>query len=568
MDIHFFEPGMIKPTGWIATQLRVLSEGFFPSLLYDCDDIGKSRWIGGSSDPSGELFPVWFEGFVRIAYMSENEKMKETAGKCVAKILNRQEENGWLSIFPAKEDTDLYPSFLMLNALIVYAQHSSDKTVYDAILRAVKAIDFHTDNFALTKNAHARFSVIKNVIDFLYKLTEDSFLTELSKKLECQAFSWERYENSIARNSRWSDAYNNALSLRMLPFSSFKEFDEKFVLACGSVSGVRFLERVSASAGSATSTMFEYLATLLKVFEKNTSSLVYDKIENLIFNAYFASANPTMTAVQKYEKLNQINASFNSSASLETVSFGKVLPEFVSSCVVRTEDGFCVNSYIPFTADLQYNGTPVRIETISEYPFRDSVKIVVTCPEPVSFTLSLRIPSWADEVRISAGSSPIYPLKNSFYKFTGIWSDVSEITLSFSADFKITRREDDLFTLSRGILLYAMPVDGKKTFENGKDESSYLLSASSDWSFGLVMANKDAIYKEISYEEKPVAQLPFSVLTPPVEAYMYARRVEWQMKDGEPIKKPLAVRVSEKKEMIKLVPYGCTSLKITAFPKA
>ena len=135
MDIHFFEPGMIKPTGWIATQLRVLSEGFFPSLLYNCDEIGKSYWLGGDADPSGELFPVWFEGFVRIAYMSENEKMKETAGKCVAKILNRQEENGWLSVFPAKEDTDLYPSFLMLNALIVYAQHSSDKTVYDAILR-------------------------------------------------------------------------------------------------------------------------------------------------------------------------------------------------------------------------------------------------------------------------------------------------------------------------------------------------------------------------------------------------------------------------------------------------
>lgn len=73
---------------------------------------------------------------------------------------------------------------------------------------------------------------------------------------------------------------------------------------------------------------------------------------------------------------------------------------------------------------------------------------------------------------------------------------------------------------------------GKDIFENGKDESSYLLSASSDWSFGLVMANKDAIYKEISYEEKPVAQLPFSVLTPPVEAYMYAKRVEWQIKTG------------------------------------
>ena len=571
MTLRYLKPEQIKPSGWIATQLGVLSNGIFPALITECDQIGKSKWLGKNKDENGELFPVWLEGLIRLAYITDNKKMQELSKACVERVLELQEKDGWLSTETVREKADLYQTFLMMKALITYVKHTNNKVVCNAVLKAATAIDIHTDAYALNKNAHARFSVVKECIEYLYEVYSEEFLLALLKKLECQAFAWEKYEIAITRPSVWSDAYNNVIALRTQNISALREMEEKFVLASGTVAGSPTIERPSSSCNADTATMCEYFSTLIDLFEKTGVASLCDDVENLIFNAYFAALNPTMTAVQSQVKLNQIKTYYNAQEGAELVSFGGVLPKFISSAVMSTKEGFAINSYIPFVANVEYDGQPVKIETFSEYPFRDTVKIVVTCPSPTAFTLSLRIPSWADEVKISTGSTPIYPLKNSFYNFTGVWSETTEFTLSFSSDFKLTRREDDLFTLSKGILLFAMPTEVEKSFAVGEDKKkfpSYDVTASSKWSYGLVITNKDAIYKEISFEEKPVAQLPFSVLTPPIEAYIYGKQVEWQMKDGEPVKKPLAVKASDKKEMLRFVPYGCTSLKMTALPKA
>lgn len=56
------------------------------------------------------------------------------------------------------------------------------------------------------------------------------------------------------------------------------------------------------------------------------------------------------------------------------------------------------------TTNVEMGGVPVRIEEVSRYPFDGDIRIAVTPDEPVDFTLSLRLPSWAKDAAIRVNS--------------------------------------------------------------------------------------------------------------------------------------------------------------------
>ena len=44
------------------------------------------------------------------------------------------------------------------------------------------------------------------------------------------------------------------------------------------------------------------------------------------------------------------------------------------------------------------------------------------------------------------------------------------------------------------------------------------------------------------------------------------KRIQWGIKDGAAVRKPLAVAASDKKEMLRFIPYGATELRMAALP--
>jgi len=104
-----FKLGTVKPTGWLRTQLILMTNGLSGHLELFWDDIADSVWIGGEHDHSGaghERGPYWLNGVVPLAAhlnaSGDSEKttlnvdLQNQVNSWVYYILDHQNSSGWL----------------------------------------------------------------------------------------------------------------------------------------------------------------------------------------------------------------------------------------------------------------------------------------------------------------------------------------------------------------------------------------------------------------------------------------------------------------------------------------
>jgi hypothetical protein len=87
----------------------------------------------------------------------------------------------------------------------------------------------------------------------------------------------------------------------------------------------------------------------------------------------------------------------------------------------------------------------------------------------------------------------------------------------------------------------------------------------SAWNYGLIVDEQDPA-SCIAFEQKPVGQCPFSPDGAPVVAHVKARKVAWAKNDGVCAPAPDLSQGSGQIEKIRLIPYGCTNLRMTEMP--
>ena len=90
-----FTTDEIKPAGWLKKQLEIQAEGLSGNLDKIWPDIKDSRWIGGDRE-GWERVPYWLDGFIPLAYLLDNDDMKQRAKKYIDAIISRQQEDGWI----------------------------------------------------------------------------------------------------------------------------------------------------------------------------------------------------------------------------------------------------------------------------------------------------------------------------------------------------------------------------------------------------------------------------------------------------------------------------------------
>ena len=147
-----------------------------------------------------------------------------------------------------------------------------------------------------------------------------------------------------------------------------------------------------------------------------------------------------------------------------TANLSQGWPKFMLSAYMKknaTEEdaeGLAVISYIPCELNTPIKGIPVHFKTDTMYPFRDEIKITVTPSMPFAFPIYLRIPEWVEYADIFVGDEKIRPQKGQFYKLEGYWEGETDVRIVFHSDFKLTSRPEGLAALTRGPLVYAMPI--------------------------------------------------------------------------------------------------------------
>ena len=612
--------GEIKPAGWLKRQLEIQAAGLGGSLDEFWPDIKSSAWIGGKAE-GWERVPYWLDGLVPLAFLNDDPALKAKARRFVDYILEHQQPDGWLGPIgdtAGHKPYDPWPLFPLFKAFIQYEEAAADPRILPALLKCARKIDAVLDETPLYSWGRMRAADFASALLILHDRTHEPWLIDLARKAFAQSHDWRaefedfRYtERTEGRFDLDRHGVNIAMGLKYGPvryrltgdpgdrdavFTMLDKLDEYHGQPNGLFSCDEHLAGRSPSQGSELCTVVEAMYSLETAIAATGDPRLGDRLEKLAFNALPATFKKDMTAHQYDQQCNQVacrregehvytsNGPDSNLYGLEpnfgccTANFHQGWPKFAANLWMKTPDGgLAVVAYAPCVVETEIQGKPVKLEVKTEYPFRDVVDITVTVPEPMTFPLALRtlkrsLPVFLLNETTAAVQRIEAPDEGSdgYQKVHVAWTGSSSLRLALPAHLRLYHGAHDSVAIERGSLVFALPIgaEWKKVKDNPRFADWEVLPTT-PWNYALDLAPAN-LAGSATLEEGPLnaAGTSFSVDGAPISMRVKARRLEsWKIEKGAAAPPPRSpVRSDAPLEELRLIPYGCTDLRITEFP--
>ena len=598
-----------KPAGWVKRQLEIQAAGLAGNLDKVWRDVKESAWIGGTAE-GWERVPYWLDGFIDLAWLLDDADMQKRAKRYIDAILERQEPDGWLC--PCAPDQrgeyDMWSLFLLGKVLVVWEHRTDDERIFPALYKAFRQLSGHLKEFPLFRWGKARWFEGLIATAFLYKRTGEKWLIELAETLKTQGMDFQEKLRSwrwTGKEKEWTfeaHVVNTAMELHSellyqdllgdnenkgASFASamLEKLRKYHSTPYGHFTGDECLAGDSPIQGTELCGVVEamFSAELLLAATGDAQWGTY--LENLAYNALPATCSEDMWSHQYDQQTNQIacvrndkvvwstNYSEANLFGLEpnygccTANFGQGWPKFAAHTFLIKEDTVTAALLLPGTLTAGFGGKTVVLTDDTEYPFKDKGTLTVEAPEQgVEFTLKIRIPELARRAEING----VEVQPGTYWECRKVWQ--GKTLLQWQLDFEIQQipRPNGMQCIRRGPLLYALPIAARwvkheyelKGVERKFPYCDYELFPEEPWGYGFTEGG-------FTYEEGSVGEFPFSESAPPCRISASMQRIEWPTFPGiENVAAPCPENTSPTApaEQKKLIPYGCTKLRMTEMP--
>lgn len=596
---NFYTSNEIKPCGWLKRQLEIQAEGLSGHLDKIWPDVRDSAWIGGDRE-GWERVPYWLDGFIPLAYLLQDEDKIARAKKYIDAIVAAQKADGWICpCADDKRDTyDTWAVLLITKVLKVYYDCSKDERIPQVIYRTLKNFyeGLRNGKWKLIQWGKFRWFEGFIALNFLYERYAEAWIKDLAHLLKEQGVDYADFTNLWERPlNRWrldTHIVNMAMMLKSEAVScpllgesytdkaeSLREILDRYNgTPVESFTGDECLSGLSPIQGTELCSIVELMYSYELLYAYTGDSKWAERLEVLAFNALPATISDDMWAHQYVQMSNQISCekfpgkslfrTNNSEAhmfGLEphfgccTSNFNQGWPKLTLSAFLHKNDTVLSAMMIP--AELHAGGKHIRLET--NYPFENRMVYHISAEQ--AFTLQIRIPSFAQNLRVNGQAAPAEMLTVEVAA-----GESREIRIEFDTVPYFKNRPHGLHTVQCGSLIFSVPISYEtRMVEYEKDGverkypyCDYEYRPTSDWNYAYSA-------EDLHLQFKGVSETPFFGQQPPVTVRAKVKKIGWGYEDGyETVcaKTPQSTEPISDEQEIALYPYGCAKLRMTELP--
>lgn len=521
---------------------------------------------------------------------------------------------------------DWWPKMVMLKILQQYYSATEDQRVIDLFSRyfhyQLKTIqDKPLGHWTFW--AEYRSADNMQAVYWLYNINHDPALLELAEILHGQGFDFtDRFmDRNLLATHRSIHCVNLAQGLKEPVIYYQQSHDPKHLeavqlglsdisrfngLAHGLYGGDEALHGSNPTQGSELCTAVEMMFSLEKMLEITGNVSFAETLEKVAFNALPAQISDDFMERQYFQQANQIQITrqmynFDVNHDGTDAVFGLLTgypcctsnmhqgwPKFTQNLYYASADGGVASLiYAPSRAEVLVGEQqfPVEIDQETFYPFEEQIRLTIRHGENngISFPYHIRIPSWALSPEILVNGKPMDMdfQPGEIIKIKRNWEDGDIITLNFPMELNFNVHHEGSRSILYGPLVYALDIPGEEKVIplQGEDRNLYGDSYTevrplADWNYGLVLFEQEQMDElfTVNHNEHIDKEFPWNRQNAPITIRVKGRQLPfWQMYNGMAGPMPSAdmhgVNIHDlKEEEISLIPYGCTTLRISQFP--